>query len=312
MSRPLRIEYPGALYHVTSRGNVRDDIYLCDEDREKFLELCADEVGQQGWRCYAYCLMDNHYHLLLETPEGNLSRGMQRLNGRYTQYFNHKHQRVGHLFQGRYKAILVEKDAYLQELCRYVVLNPVRAGMVKNVSDWSWSSYSATCGAVECNAWLAVTVVQSLFGDSPQHAIAHYQQFIEDGVHMESPWKDLRGQICLGHESFANALQSQLDNYTFDRDIIRNHRKFDRPQSDDVLHAVMQQYGMDKEAVLNRRNKSVFHSVVFLLRRACNLRLKDVSLMVGVSEGRISQICRVIKDADWNNDERSLFEKFRV
>ncbi len=116
MSRPLRLEYPGALYHVTSRGNAREAIYLCDEDREEFLQLWADEVKQQGWICYAYCLMDNHYHLLFETPEGNLSRGMQRFNGRYTQFFNHSHHRVGHVFQGRYKAILVEKEAHLQEL----------------------------------------------------------------------------------------------------------------------------------------------------------------------------------------------------
>ncbi len=153
MTRPLRLEFPGALYHVTARGNARQEIYLCDEDRERFVQLLAEEVKQQGWICYAYCLMDNHYHLLFETPSANLCKGMQRFNGRYTQYFNRFHQRVGHVFQGRYKSILVEKEVYLLELCRYVVLNPVRAKMVAAPGDWIWSSYMATCEAPIRGSW---------------------------------------------------------------------------------------------------------------------------------------------------------------
>ena len=126
MTRPLRLEYAGALYHLTARGNAQAAIYLEDSDRHLFLELLGKEVKQQRWVCYAYCLMDNHYHLLIETPEANLVSGMRRLNGVYTQAFNRRHQRVGHVFQGRYKSILVDKDSYLQELCRYIVLNPVR------------------------------------------------------------------------------------------------------------------------------------------------------------------------------------------
>ena len=130
MARPLRLEYPGAVYHLTSRGNARQDIFAGDADREKFLSILAATVGRYKWLCHAYCLMDNHYHLLLETPDPNLSLGMRMLNGVYTQTFNRDHQRVGHVFQGRYKAVLVEKDAHLVELCRYIVLNPVAAGMV--------------------------------------------------------------------------------------------------------------------------------------------------------------------------------------
>ncbi|MDX8391070.1 MAG: transposase [Mariprofundaceae bacterium] len=130
MSRPLRIGFPGALYHLTARGNGKNDIFLNDDERNNFLELIGQEIKQQGWICYAYWLMDNHYHLLVETPEGNLMNGMHRLNGRYAQAFNRKHGHVGHVFQGRYKSILVEKDACLLELGRYIVLNPLRAGMV--------------------------------------------------------------------------------------------------------------------------------------------------------------------------------------
>jgi len=141
MARPLRIEFPGAVYHVTARGNARAAIFLNDDDRRRFLALLTETAGRRGWTCHAYCLMDNHYHLMLETAAANLGRGMRQINGVYTQRFNRAHDRVGHVFQGRYKAILVEKQAYLLELCRYVVLNPVRAGMVAAPGDWAWSSY---------------------------------------------------------------------------------------------------------------------------------------------------------------------------
>lgn len=130
MARPLRVEYPGGIYHITSRGNAQQPIFLSDTDRESFLDILASIVKRFNWPCHAYCLMDNHYHLLIETPEGNLSKGMRQLNGVYTQWFNRIHRRVGHIFQGRYKAIVVEKEAHLLELCRYVVLNPLRAGIV--------------------------------------------------------------------------------------------------------------------------------------------------------------------------------------
>ena len=146
MARPLRIEFPGALYHVTSRGNARQDIALDDEDRAAFLAVLAEARERFAWLVHAYCLMGNHYHLMVETPEANLSRGMRQLIGVYTQRFNRRHGRVGHLFQGRYKAILVERESYLLELCRYVVLNPVRAGLVARVEDWRWSSYAETAG----------------------------------------------------------------------------------------------------------------------------------------------------------------------
>ena len=146
MARPLRIEFPGALYHVTSRGNGRAAIYLDNRDREAFLDVLGVVCERMQWICYAYCLMTNHYHLVVETQEGHLSRGMRQLNRVYTQRFNRHHGRVGHVLQGRYKAILVDRDPYLLELSRYVVLNPARAGMVKSPGHWRWGSYRATVG----------------------------------------------------------------------------------------------------------------------------------------------------------------------
>lgn len=135
---PLRIEFSGALYHVTSRGDGQKDIYLNDLDRREYLSVLSEVCKRFNWTVHAYCLMSNHYHLLLETPDGNLSQGMRQLNGVYTQRFNRNHKRVGHVFQGRYKAIIVQKDTCLLELARYIVLNPVRAGMVHAAKDWPW------------------------------------------------------------------------------------------------------------------------------------------------------------------------------
>ncbi|MFT6915583.1 MAG: putative transposase [Motiliproteus sp.] len=146
MARPLRLEFAGALYHVTSRGDRREDIYENDNDRDEFLSVLAAVCETYNWVCHAYCLMSNHYHLLIETPDANLSKGMRQLNGVYTQRYNHSHGRVGHVFQGRYKAILVEKENYLIDLSRHIVLNPVRAAMVFTAGDWPWSSYRATAG----------------------------------------------------------------------------------------------------------------------------------------------------------------------
>ncbi len=206
MARPLRIEFAGALYHVTSRGNARQPIFLTDNDRQEWLLLLAKVLARYHWRCHAYCLMDNHYHLLVETLEPTLAVGMRQLNGVYTQQFNRRHGRVGHVFQGRYKAIVVEKDAYLLELCRYVVLNPVRARLVKDPGQWAWSSYRATAGHAAKPSWLTTDWVWAQFGRQRSAAQRRYRSFVLDGRQRASPWEQLRGQIYLGSESFCERL----------------------------------------------------------------------------------------------------------
>jgi REP element-mobilizing transposase RayT len=203
MARPLRLEYPGALYHVTSRGDGREDVFLDDPDREAFLELLGEVCGRFAWTVYAYCLMTNHYHLLIETAEPTLSRGMRQVNGVYTQRFNRRHDRVGHVFQGRFKAILVQRDAYLLELCRYVVLNPLRAGMTGDPGQWPWTSYHATVGEVPAPAWLDADWVLGQFGQTRSRAQAAYRRFVGEGLGRPSPWSEVRHQIVLGDAAFA-------------------------------------------------------------------------------------------------------------
>ena len=234
MARPLRLEFAGAVYHVTARGDRQEPIFEDDDDRVAFLELLAKEVRQQGWLLYAFCLMGNHYHLLLETPEPNLVRGMRRLNGVYTQAFNHRHDRAGHVLQGRYKAILVDKDSYLLELCRYVVLNPVRARMVSGVGEWPWSSYLATAGKMTCPDWLAAEQVLGLFSSSDRtQARRAYIRFVAEGLEAPSPWEHLQGQIFLGTESFIGRMEKMLAGNT-SRGIARRQLSPGRPSAREV------------------------------------------------------------------------------
>jgi putative transposase len=201
MARPLRLEFPGAVYHLTSRGNARQKIFFTDLDRELFLKALSQVISRYSWICHAYCLMANHYHLLVETPKANLSIGMRQLNGIYTQSFNRAHKRVGHLFQGRFKAILVEKESYLLELCRYIVLNPVRLkGSVKTQS-WKWSSYRATAGLISPPPFLSTDWVLGQLGKSRLEAQKQYREFVREGLG-NRPWKELKGQIYLGSEEF--------------------------------------------------------------------------------------------------------------
>lgn len=211
MARPLRIEFPGALYHITSRGNQREAIYLSDGDRDTWLEVFSEVCRRFNWSCHAYCLMDNHYHLLVETPEGNLSPGMRQLNGVYTQRFNRHHGRVGHVFQGRYKAILVDKDSYLLELARYIALNPVRAGMVGSAKDWPWSNYRATAGWVTAPPWLQTDWILSTFAKRRETACKRFRTFVSKGKGQPSPWEHLRNQVFLGNEQFVTEMLALID-----------------------------------------------------------------------------------------------------
>lgn len=210
MSRPLRLEFPDALYHITSRGDRREDIYEGDADREVFLIVFAEVISRFNWICYAYCLMDNHYHLLVRTPDGNLSKGMRQLNGVYTQTYNRRHNKTGHLFQGRYKAILVDEDAYLLELSRYIVLNPVKANIVKQAGDWHWSSYQSMTGSIPTPEWLSSDYLLLQFDEDRKSAIKRYKTFVLEGLKNGPIWKQVSNQIYLGDSDFIEKVQKHL------------------------------------------------------------------------------------------------------
>ncbi|HRK57511.1 MAG TPA: transposase [Burkholderiaceae bacterium] len=237
MARPLRLEFPGALYHVTTRGNARGNIFLDDEDRQRYLVVLGATVTRFGWLCHGYCLMDNHYHLLIETPEPNLSQGMRQINGVYTQGFNRRHGRVGHVLQGRFKAILVERDSYLLELARYIVLNPVRAGMIPDAQRYRWSSYRAMAGLEAAPDWLTVDWVLGQFARQRAAAQRKYAQFVAQGKDLPSPMSAVKGQVLLGSESFVQQMTPLLDDCKDIKEITRAERLAHRPALSTLLPA---------------------------------------------------------------------------
>lgn len=216
MSRPLRIQIAGGVYHVTSRGNRRERIFVDDHDRRALLEILGRALLRCDAAALAYCLMNNHYHLVLQTRRANLSRLMRLVNGAYAQGFNQRHGLVGHLFQGRFHAVHVDRDAYLLEVCRYTDLNPVRAGLVDSADDWEWSSCRAHCGLVAAPRWLDTgSVAGYLLGADVRSAperlrAAHiYASFVASAATPRLRDEALRQQIFLGDATFAAQAQSQ-------------------------------------------------------------------------------------------------------
>jgi putative transposase len=179
MPRPLRIQAEDAVYHVAGRGNSHLPIFLDDRDRQLFLILLGLAVGRYGWHCYGFCLMTTHYHLLVMTPEPNIARGMQWLNGVYAQRFNKRHAHGGHVFRGRYQSTLVEGEGHLVELHRYLPLNPVRAGICKSPREYAWSSYPALIGLAPPPGCLDLPAVVELFGGSGKVARKRLVAFVE-------------------------------------------------------------------------------------------------------------------------------------
>jgi putative transposase len=232
MARPLRIEFPGAVYHVTSRGDRREPIFVDDVDRRALLDVLSSGLDRFDACALAWCLMGNHYHFVIQTRLPNLSLLMRHINGVYTQRFNQRHQKVGHLFQGRFKAVLVDRDSYLLEVCRYVELNPVRANMVAAPSDWAWSSYGALTGQAPCPVWLNRAVVWGfLLGEEAssdaltQKAGRAYADLVEAGK-VVSLWPDhLRQQMYLGDEAFVLRMQAlAADRAVSDKEIPKAQR----------------------------------------------------------------------------------------
>ena len=254
MARPLRIQFDGALYHVTSRGNARRSIFKDNQDRLTFLNILKMVNERYHWLCHAYCLMDNHYHLVIETPDGNLSKGMRQLNGVYTQDYNRRHQQVGHVFQGRYKAILIQKESYFLEVCRYVVLNPVRAKRADNPEAWKWSSYGGTAGLWKSHSCLTVDWILRQMGRKKKQAEGRYRDFIRIGIGGPSIWRSMKGQSLLGENEYASRLMKYVKGYQDIKEIPRMQRYIGRPS----LKALLKR---DSVVGKERRDKKIVEAV---------------------------------------------------
>lgn len=229
-------------------------IFKDSKDRYLFLEILKKTAKKYNWLCHAYCLMDNHYHLVIETPDGNLSQGMRQLNGVYTQMYNKTHSRVGHLFQGRYKAIIIEKEAHLLEVSRYVVLNPLRAKMIDTIGQWEWSSYNSTAGKSKKPEFLSTDWVLAQFGAKRADAEKKYERYVSEGINMKTVWGNLKGQSLLGSDEFTGNLLQYVRGSEKIKEIPRKQRYVGRP----ALKKLFEMRIKNKE----QKNKQIEEAVI--------------------------------------------------
>lgn len=291
MARPLRISYPGAFYHITSRGNEQKDVFKTNRDREKFFEYLESATKRYNAVIHCYCLMNNHYHLLLETPSGNLSKIMAHINGAYTNYFNVKRDRFGHLFQGRYKAILVEADEYAKELSRYIHLNPVRAGMVQLPEEYEWSSYSYFIGKKKAPEWLKMDFILGYFGRKTSDSQKNYKKFVGllTNKKYESPLKDIVSSTLLGTQGFISDIKDKyLSDKKADKDLpaLKELKKsFTLEDMSDLVDKTIKD-----DLKLGRVVK------IYLSQRHTGEKLDDIGEYFGIGGSGVCQASRRIAD----------------
>jgi putative transposase len=306
MGRPLRIEYAGAHYHVTSRGNEGNDVFKGQKDREQFLSYLESAVFRYGAVVHVYCLMSNHYHLLLETPSGNLSQIMKHINGAYTNYFNAKRKRQGHLFQGRYKAILIDADEYAKELSRYIHLNPVRAGMAPRPEAYRWSSYLDYIGGRKSHEWLKRQFILGYFGNG-NNACKSYQKFVEDLIEneYESPLNGTTAATILGGAEFVSSMATKhLDGRRHDRDLPAINKLSAKPTLDSIIEAA---------STLTAKNRLSEKAGIYLCHKYSGRKLKEIGEKFGIKESAVSQASRrFAEEMKRNNDVRKVVEKLRT
>jgi putative transposase len=287
MARPLRIAYPGAYYHVTSRGNEQKDVFKSRRDREKFLEYLASATERYGAVIHAYCLMSNHYHLLMETPEGNLSQIMRHINGAYTTYFNIKRKRAGHLFQGRFKSILVEADEYAVELSRYIHLNPVRVGMAEKPGEYPWSSFLSYIGQSKVPAWLKTDFILEYFGQNSADASKKYRVFVEEliGTEYDSPLLAAIGTAVLGSTEFVETvMETHIGKREQSRDLPSLRQLAFRPTLEAIITAV--------DNVFHSEQKLARQAGMYLCHRYSGELVREISKLFKVTESAVTEAAR--------------------
>ena len=287
MARPLRITYPGAFYHITSRGNEQKSVFISKRDREKFLEYLESASERYNAIIHVYCLMDNHYHLLLETPSGNLPQIMRHINGAYTTYFNVKHDRAGHLFQGRYKAILVEKDEYAKELSRYIHLNPVRAGIVELPEEYEWSSYLSYIGKRKKLKWLYTDFILGYFSKTKSSSEKQYQIFVISLINSEydSPLDNVVASTILGQSDFVNDIKEKhLSDKKIDKEIPALKELADNISIDSINKEV--------DSIFSDQTRLSRNIKIYLIKEFTGKLLKDIGEEFGIGESGVSQSCR--------------------
>jgi putative transposase len=293
MARQARIEYPGAVHHITSRGNNRQAIFLDDRDRKHFLALLGEAVRRYGWLLTAWVLMTNHFHLVIHTPEPTLSDGMKWLLGSYVSWFNKRHHRTGHLFGDRFHSYLIQAESYLTEVVRYVVLNPVRAHMVERPEDYRWSSYRATAGLARAPEWLALGTLAPFFGE-PDEWQANFRSYVAEKIGSdERLWDKVQNQIYLGTEAWMKKVRKVVESKPRSDDHPRAQREVGRPNMVAIVDAVAGAFGVSRRWIQTTRGNPARRVAAWLGWYEGLERLRSIAAGLRLrSSGRVSDLVR--------------------
>jgi putative transposase len=283
MARPLRIEYEGAVYHVTARGSERGKIFFSKKDYEKFKEYLGEAREKHGFILHCYVFMTNHYHLIIETPERNLSRIMHHINSSYTTYTNIKKKRSGHLFQGRYKAIVVDKGNYLLELSRYLHLNPVRAKMSQKPEDYPYSSYRAMVSDTEENL-VSTGTIHGMIANNKKDARKRYRVFVESALseELENPIGKVYGGIILGGEGFIKEILNKVKGDRLASEEISDRKALRASAgSEEIVTALCDHFGISREEITDKNWSEARKAGVYLMKKYSGASNKEIGEVLG-------------------------------
>jgi len=284
MSRPLRIEYEGAFYHITARGNERKEIFKDDKDKDVMLDILCKLSIPRSINIYAYVLMTNHYHFLIETMNANLTRFMHSFQTIYTSGYNKRHRRTGHLFQGRYKALLVEKNEYLLELTRYIHLNPVRARIVKSPEQFKYSSYCHYMGLEKSNAINPNFLLDQFDSKNTRKAILQYRDFVEEGIanNIKSPFDDLRAGFILGSETFYQKTLEKIDSAQLSSEMPECSIKNENVRIDRIKEIILEEYHIQEQDLFKKRgNLKPLKLAMYLARTLTDMPISEIAKELG-------------------------------
>ena len=301
MTRPLRIQYPDAWYHVMNRGRNRVQIFCSREDYTAFIELLKDASSLWKARIAAFCLMSNHYHLLVQTPEANLYRCMRHINGLYTQYFNRTYKSDGQLFRGRYKSIVIDRDSYLLELVRYIHRNPLHTGLVKRLEDYSWSSHRAYISRGNEGNWLHKDFVLSMLEENKSKRRQAYIDFVkqEESETLRALYEKKKLPLLLGAKDFIDDIRQKYYDKTIIKEMPQVKELFlDKSQ---IEKAVCRVYQIVAAELLKSRRGNYNEArnvAIYLMRKYTGASLKDIGSRFGMSSySSVSSVIMRIKQA---------------
>ena len=293
MARPLRLAFENAVYHITARGNRKENIFYSDRDRNVFVDKMNETFVKYSFICYSYCLMDNHYHLVVKTPLANISEGMHNLNTSYANWFKAKHDIVGVVFQGRFKSILVDEDSYALVVTVYVHINPIRAGVVKNLEEYKWSSYLDYIGKRKSIIErLDTSFILSRFDSDLRIAQEKYRCYVLENIDMKNPFENLYKGTALGNEKFIEDIEGRIKSFGQNREIQETKFK-EACKADEIINNMLEVFEVEKKEIFSKKRGNMYRQLaLYSIKRFTSLPLNEIGELFGIDYTAVSQAFR--------------------